>query len=53
MVVESKDDDEILRVRLQNLSEDTSVDFQQVFIDHNSDEQDGTFLTSAIVLQGA
>jgi len=43
-VVESKDDALMLRVHLQNLSEDTSVDFQQVYIDNNSDEQAGTFL---------
>jgi len=40
-----KDDTSLLRVRLQNLSEDTSVDFQQVYIDKNSDEQAGTFLS--------
>jgi len=47
VVVESKDDasSSTLRVRLQNLSEDTSIDLQQVFIDNNSDEQAGTFLT--------
>jgi len=43
VVVESKDEGLLLRVRLQNLSEDTSVDFQQVYIDNNSDEQAGTF----------
>jgi len=44
VVVESKDDASLLRVRLQNLSEDTSVDFQQIYIDNHSDEQAGTFL---------
>jgi len=47
VVVESKDDasSSTLRVCLQNLSEDTSIDLQQVFIDNNSDERAGTFLT--------
>jgi len=45
VLVESKDDASLLRVCLQYLSEDTSVDFQQVYIDYNSDEQAGTFLT--------
>jgi len=52
MVVDSKVDDSMLRVCLQNLSQDTSVDFQQVYITKAAtNKQVLTFFTGWVLLQ--